>query len=126
MNHKFYLAAPSSMKEELKKYKKELEDFGHEVVSRWIDSNDPEKTDKDCLEAAAKDVEDLDNCNWFILFTSDKPSGSWVEFGIVLGLTEKDIRISIIGEVKNIFCYLVDRHNCYPTWQNFIYRNFWK
>ena len=125
---KIYLAGPSSRREELLRYKEDLEYFNHEVVSRWLDGNDKEDTQEQRAFAASKDLNDCFECSWFILFTpsSTTSGGAWVELGYILGLQHYGHirRISIIGESPNIFINLINIREHYVSWENFIRRNF--
>ena|SRR6266480_7964 len=129
---KIYLAGPSSRREELLKYREDLINFNHEVVSRWLDGNDKEDTQEERNFAATKDLVDCLECTWFILFTPSLTTsgGAWVEFGYILGLERwSEVgrirrKISIIGESTNIFIDLIASNEHYVSWENFIRRNF--
>lgn len=140
---KIYLAARYSRREELCRYRAELEAMGHTVTSRWLNgSHQISKSgipigdhgealvEGDAGEespAAAKlrahfvteDVADVNACDILISFTEPPRSalgnrgGRHVEFGIALGICRE---LWVVGHRENLFHWLP----CvmfFPTWE---------
>src|SRR5436190_23784814 len=115
----FYIAGLYERKNEFLVYKKELEEFNHQVVSQWLWSEDTLPR-----VIARRDIDDIARCNWMIYFpTAEKGSGHKIEYGIALALNKK---ISIISVEKQtgIFYSLIPLSQQYSTWLNFMTRNF--
>jgi len=102
---KFYLAARYSRRNEMQGVARELRSLGHTVVSRWLHA-DPNRSD---AQAAAEDIEDLEECSALILFTEEpncggrNRGGRHVEFGWALG---RELDIFVIAPRENVFHYL--------------------
>lgn len=88
---------------------------GLEVTSRWIDrvpaknldttydyTKDVQYSDEDHQREAARDFDDIDNCDWFILINSAKSEGKVVETGIALAMGRP---IVVVGPKTNTFLY---------------------
>lgn len=113
-----YLAAMYSRKAELVGYKKQLEELGHTVTSRWLTAND-ESTEAgpEWGQWALRDTEDIPPAHIIISFTQDPkqltPRGSrHVEFGIGLALKK---RMIVVGPRENVFHWLPGVEQ-YDTW----------
>lgn len=74
---KIYLAARYSRREELCRYRSELEDLGHQVTSRWLHGNhqiddaglSAEAAQDERIRFATEDWQDLMDADWCISFT---------------------------------------------------------
>lgn len=110
---KIYLAARYSRIEELRNLREELQRMGHEVTSRWLDTDwertsngssvaPPEYREKHCLI----DLEDVRAADCCISFTEEpnsphgKKGGRHVEFGVAL---QDGKRLIVVGFRENIF-----------------------
>lgn len=117
---KYYLAARFSRRAEMQE-KAELIQSLHpcEVVARWVFGGE-EGLDRRAI--ALLDLEDVDKCNTFVLFTHPRGSkqpggGRFVEFGYALA---KKKRCIIVGEYENVF---VSHPNVlvYNNWEEFLH-----
>ncbi len=111
---KVYLAARYSRRDELREYRKTLEEAGIEITSRWLDEKEPldsqmgQHSDAFYVETATIDIKDIDRAE-VVLFFAEDPLVGWprggrhVEFGYALG-TRKSI--AVIGPKENVFHYL--------------------
>lgn len=122
---RIYLSSRYPRKLELRKYRDQLEAAGHEVVSRWIDSDDPDDLDDPVrlAEIAGENLEDLSLADCFIAFTevptTDTPGatrgGRHVELGYVLN-EMRDVAIYLVGPGENAFHFLDDIKSVFPDW----------
>lgn len=119
---KIYLAARFTRGSELCGYRRQLEDLGHIVTSRWINgSHHPTATDvgeegnlQERARWAREDIDDLLEADLCIHFTEPAGQGParggrHVEFGVCLGA---GIPVMVIGHRENIF-------HCLPQIQFF-------
>lgn len=98
-----YLSARFDRRDELNRYRDELESLGIEVTSRWLTDPTPDLTDDAWRILAAKDRGDVARADVFILFAErdrDGGGGRHVEFGMALALGK---RLIVVGEVENLF-----------------------
>lgn len=110
---KIYLAGRYGRREQLKSVRDELTRLGHEVTSRWLDTEwaptdgssstaPPEYREKYCLI----DLEDVLASECVISFTEEPDSGNGkrggrhVEFGVAL---QAGKRLVVVGWKENIF-----------------------
>ena len=115
---KFYLAGGYSVRDELRGYRHFLVGLGHEVTSRWLDTNWTETNDKGSSAAppeyrekyALIDLEDVREADVLIAFAADpyrksgnNRGGRHVELGIAIGLGKL---VVLVGQPENIFHYL--------------------
>lgn len=124
-----YLAGRYSRGEEFRRYRKDLEDLGFIVTSRWIDHhNGSLKKSMTPAEIAASpekaaayaqaDLDDVMKADHIIVFTEHEGGGKGgrhVEFGV--GLLRHNV--IVIGPMENVFYALV-REQQYPNWEAFI------
>ena len=137
-----YLAARYSRREELCRYRRQLEDLGHTVQARWLDGghqigdhgtpigDDGESLVEGDSEAASAeaarlrtrfaldDWEDVNAADLVISFTEpprSKPNrgGRHVEFGIALANLA---RVFVVGHRENIFHWL-PAVKFFETWE---------
>lgn len=123
---KIYLSARYGRQAELQRVRDDLEAAGHEVVSRWIDSDDPDDLDDPVrlAEIAGENLEDLSFADCFIAFTEnpamDVPGatrgGRHVELGYVLN-EMRDVAIYLVGPRENAFHSLDDVKSVFPDWR---------
>jgi nucleoside 2-deoxyribosyltransferase len=113
---KVYLASWFSSKNERKKQAEELNALGIGVTSRWLDekakpdSNMNEFDAKYLRDTAIMDLNDIRNCDVFVLFTVDPNDGPchrrggrhW-ETGYAYGIGKP---IFVVGPKENIFHHL--------------------
>lgn len=109
---KIYLCARYSRRDEMRVVRAELQRLGHEITSRWLDTEWEGKDDSGSSAAPAEyreqhaleDVEDVAAADCLIAFTEPPRSGGrggrHVEFGIALALGKQLI---VIGWRENIF-----------------------
>jgi|SRR6185312_14622810 len=107
-----YLAAQYERKDEMRTVRDRLEAMGYKVTSRWIDQLDQDEgLGHEILTAdptrgrpyAYKDIEDIDACELFILFTSGTGGGRGgyhTEFGYALARAKE---IILVGPRENVF-----------------------
>lgn len=113
MGLKIYLAARYSRREELNGYKRDLEQRGHEVTSRWLlgshQIDDAGLSDEahqvERQRFAQEDWEDLQAADVVISFTeaprsSSSRGGRHVEFGAALALGKICV---VVGPRENVF-----------------------
>lgn len=118
-----YLAARYSRREELLRYRRELQQLGVQVTSRWLNGDHQIPDDvletADAVRFAREDVEDLYASDIVISFTEQPriPSatrgGRHVEFGLALALNKQCI---VVGPRENVFHWLPSVRHC-DTWQ---------
>ncbi len=123
---RIYLAARYSRREELCRYRRELERYGFIVTSRWLNGNchgerrglSPESVEADRVRFATEDWEDLMRASVAISFTEDRklrwpPSDRpHVEFGAALAT---DKRVMVVGPRESAFHYLPGVE-VFPEW----------
>jgi nucleoside 2-deoxyribosyltransferase len=110
---KVYLAARFEQKTELKALVPLFADHHLEVYSRWLDedihpnSQLSELTPAYCAEQAQVDLDDIDECDLFVLFADAVPKtirgGKHVECGYAIA---QGLRVVVIGLPENIFQFL--------------------
>lgn len=121
---RIYLAARYSRREELCRYRRELENEGHTVTSRWLNGNhqvadmgaegSPEERERFALE----DWNDLQSAEVVISFTEPSRTGPTrggrhVEFGAAVAW---GMRCVVVGHRENVFHCLPDVE-FYETWE---------
>lgn len=115
----FYLAARFGRRDELNKYRADLEGHGHIVTSRWLtqrqklDLRVHNYTSEERLNFALQDYEDVMRASRFIAFTENpseeetvpggKRGGRHVELGLALAAHKI---IYVVGFRENVFCHL--------------------
>lgn len=108
-----YLAARYSRLREMQECRKDLENLGHKVTSRWIDGNhqiddaglSASANEAERIRFAEEDRDDLMAADCVISFTeqprsSNTRGGRHVEFGIALALMK---RVVVVGHRENVF-----------------------
>ncbi|MCP4601697.1 MAG: hypothetical protein GY847_14480 [Proteobacteria bacterium] len=110
-----YLSASYARREEMERYARVLYQHNIEVVSRWVfQENEELETElrQDGLEAhpnvcnqiARDDLDDIQQCDMFVMFTDgpDQTSygGRHVEMGFALALRKP---VLICGPIENVF-----------------------
>jgi hypothetical protein len=110
-----YLAARYSRREELCGYRKQLEEVGHVVTSRWLNGDHPISDDglnaddeSERVRYAEEDWSDLLAADWVINFTeqprgTSSRGGRHVEFGAALALQKYCF---VIGPRENVFHHM--------------------
>ena len=126
---KVYLAASFPRHKEMKEKAEQLRKLGCQVVSHWWDdsrSYDELKDDLDRTRKAYKDLVELRGADHIIIVLDDikqlqSRGGYHTELGMayILSLTSRKIRITVVGERRNIFCYLPAIQH-FPAWENMI------
>lgn len=138
---KFYLASRYSRREELCRYRAELQELGHTVTSRWLNGkhqiNDVGTPIGDHGEALAEDgttdcaaqlrahfvkedCADVAAAECVVSFTEPPRSaagnrgGRHVEFGMAVALGK---RLIVVGYRENLFHYL-PQVEFFPTWSD--------
>lgn len=120
-----YLAARYERREELCRYRDELQALGHVVTSRWLSGShlitdeQLHSSEHDHLQMrfALEDVEDLESANMVISFTESPDAGSvrggrHVEFGIAWEACKVCL---VVGYRENIF-HSLPSVTFFPTW----------
>lgn len=109
---KVYLCGRYSRRDQLRSVREELQELGHVVTSRWLDTSWREKDDSGSAAApaeyraefAVKDLEDVAAADCVIAFTEEPRSGGrggrHVEFGAALALGK---RLIVVGHRENLF-----------------------
>ncbi|MFN0195768.1 MAG: hypothetical protein ACKVT0_03430 [Planctomycetaceae bacterium] len=124
---KIYLSARYPRREEILRYRSQLQEMGHEVTSRWL-IEEPLEGEPDnrrsafelhCLRFATQDFSDLVDADGLIAFTDPSPNrfsrgGRHIEFGVALGLVKP---IILIGPRENIFHHLPGVAH-FVTWEH--------
>ena len=114
---KIYIAARFSRRHECHALGKELEKFGHEIVSRWTLPNSDhvvplgmskQASDSERERFAKEDLEDLNRCDVIVNIMEDEArnnsrGGRHVEFGYALG---KGKGVVVIGCRETVFHHL--------------------
>jgi hypothetical protein len=110
----FYFAARFSRRFELQGYRAELQRLGHEVTSRWIDSNGEDEGE----ECAVRDVQDVELADGIIAFLeaprTPTRGGRHVEFGIAAAQGKRLIAVG--AERENVFYHLPEVE-MFRNWQ---------
>ena len=126
---KVYLAARYSRRQEMLGVRDVLEAFGHEITSRWINS-DHQVDDKglsveaehsERVRFAIEDWKDLQDADWVLNFTEPPRStnsrgGRHVELGGALALGKRCI---VIGPRENVF-HCLPQVELFKTWRDFV------
>ena len=102
---KIYLAGKLTSKPLLKLARKELQDMGHTVTSRWLDYDDETQDEYKKAQFALRDLEDITASNCFILYAGDEPAdggGRECEWGYALSRMSIPHRL-IVGIKRNVF-----------------------
>ena len=105
---KIYLAARYGRREEMCRYRVELQAIGVSVTSRWLNGNRDGVLE---TVAAREDIEDIRLADTLIAFTEHPEmtgpgrnrGGRHVEMGYALALSKPVI---VCGHLENVFCYL--------------------
>ncbi len=133
MKHRsrIYLAARYSRREELCRYREQIEaiersDVSFKVVARWLDGNhqvddrglsvEGESSERERF--ARENVADVASAYMVISFTETPRStssrgGRHVEMGIALGM---DKRVVVVGPRENVF-HCLPQIEIFPTWE---------
>lgn len=120
----FYLAAAYGRRQELIRYKRQLESLGHTVTSNWL--NGDAVTDDgigpgnlgDDRRLAERDLHDIEASTVLVVFTQPPGEGSprgghQFEFGYARG---RGLDLIVVGYRTHVFCSLPGVH-FYRTWQ---------
>ena len=120
-----YLAARYSRREELCRYRADVEDRGIKVPARWLNGNHQiddaglsvEAAREERERFAAEDFADVTGADLLIAFTeaprsSNSRGGRHVELGIALG---RGMPVVLVGPRENVFCCL-PQVTVYATW----------
>ena len=116
---KIYIASRFSRRHECHALGKELEAYGHEIVSRWTkpDSDhvvpvgmSQQAADVERERFAVEDLEDVDKCDCIVSLMEENPrsntrGGRHVEFGYAAG---KGKELVVIGCRETVFHHLPD------------------
>lgn len=108
---KVYLAARYSRREEMCRYRNQLESGGHiEVTSRWINGEHQAENDElvhggSATRFASEDIKDLDDAVVVVNFTEEprgtsSRGGRHVEFGYALAMRK---HVIVVGPRENVF-----------------------
>lgn len=110
MRERIYLAARFSRRHELKPFAEALSAAGHQVTSRWLDSDEHHleltgQRSSDGAAAAIRDLEDVRDATVCIAFTEPADGrqgrgGRHVELGAAITL---GLRLIVVGEPEHIF-----------------------
>jgi hypothetical protein len=111
---KIYLASRYSRRVQMRDLAEELRRMGHEVATRWLDTewaNRPDQSSAAPPEYREKyaliDLEDVRAADWVINFTEAPGDGSrggrHVEFGLAVAWGK---RVIVVGHRENLFHHL--------------------
>ncbi|HEX5141417.1 MAG TPA: nucleoside 2-deoxyribosyltransferase [Dehalococcoidia bacterium] len=109
MVRSIYLAGRIRRRDELNRYRADLEAAGIEVTSSWLNMPVPDEWDANVWsELACIDREDVLRADALVLFAEpdrDGGSGRHVEFGMALALGKP---IIVVGRIENLFQRLAE------------------
>lgn len=121
-----YLAARYSRREELCRYRADLEALGFTVTSRWLNGNhqvdekglSEEAGRADRERFAREDFDDVKAADLVVAFTEEprqtnSRGGRHVELGIAIGLGTP---VLVVGPRENVFCCLEPEVEVTPSW----------
>lgn len=113
MSGRVYLAARYSRREELLRYREELQALGMVVTSRWLNGDhqipDDVLEEAEAVRFAREDVEDLYTADCVVSFTeqprlvSATRGGRHVEFGMAVPMRKL---LVVVGPRENVFHWL--------------------
>ncbi|MCK9368519.1 toll/interleukin-1 receptor domain-containing protein [Candidatus Dojkabacteria bacterium] len=110
---KFYIASRLKNKEFVRKIHNELLKKGHTFTSSWIEEKDIlpyEKHKKESEVRANKSIEEINNCDIFVLISDETGAGMYTELGIALQLakTNNKPKIYVVGRYneRSVFFFL--------------------
>lgn len=120
---RIYLCSRYSRRDEMRAVREQLQQRGHEVTSRWLDTDWERKDDSGSSAAppewrekyAAIDAVDVLSADCLVAFTEEPRSavgsrgGRHVEFGIALAMNK---RLIIVGPRENLFHYDAKVEQC--------------
>lgn len=110
---KIYIAAKFARREDMRPFKDQIWNAGHEIVSSWLDEvKRPEGMDSETFKKklAIKDLVEVISADLLILdtFFPSETGGKEVEFGIALGRFQTKM-IWVVGPKRNVFHELADK-----------------
>jgi hypothetical protein len=119
---KIYIAARFETRGNLRPYRDQLWELGHEVVSTWLDEvKQPPTMSQDIFwkKLALKDLAEIKAADLLVLdtFIGSERGGKEVEFGFALGQFQSKL-VYIVGPIINVFHSLCDRQ--FDSWPEFI------
>lgn len=103
---RIYLAADYYRRGELRAYREQLEQYGHAVTSRWLDTNasSADLTEVQRARIAGECVYDIMNSDMLVCYTDEwrrhNHGGRHVELGLAIGLQR---RVLVVGAPENVF-----------------------
>ncbi|MBG6211563.1 nucleoside 2-deoxyribosyltransferase [Labrenzia sp. EL_126] len=121
---KIYLASRYSRAPELREIRRQLQEMGHEVTSRWLDGGHEIKpggsdqaADDERARFAREDWSDMEAADCVVSFTEEPRKtntrgGRHVEFGGALALGKKCV---VIGWQENVFHHM-QQVEFHPNW----------
>ena len=129
--YNIYLAARYSRIDEMKYYKRELEELGHHVTSRWVD--DEEGTERhvrsemllqnleQANNVAQEDLTDIDYCSLFVLFTEPERvlTRGGRHFETAYAAFVAGAECFLIGARENVF-HALPNFEQFDTWAEFL------
>ena len=102
---KFYIASRVKNKELVKSIHQKLIDSGHTVLSTWVYGKNYSPYENHIEESkilAKECLEDINECDVFILISDESGSGMYTELGVALSKSfENKIKIYIVGDYIN-------------------------
>lgn len=126
---RIYLAARYSRRDELCRYRSDLEALGHAITSRWLDGTHQlggdglsiQAADHERTRFASEDRNDVMDADTVISFTEPPRStngrgGRHVEFGMAHARGKRCI---VIGPRENVFHHLPEVEH-FATWGDFL------
>ncbi|MDA0256112.1 MAG: nucleoside 2-deoxyribosyltransferase [Chloroflexi bacterium] len=125
MPYRGYLAARYSRRDELNRYREQLNDTGIEVTSRWLTTDPPapvaELTDSHWSELAQADIDDVRRADALVAFAGDSDGGGGgrhVELGVALALERL---VVVVGTPEHLFHRLPQARG-EPDWEGALAR----
>lgn len=116
---RLYLASFFDTRERLYPIRDQLQTFGYEVTSRWLDEVPGAAFATSSAEylraCAVRGLEDIKRSNGFILDTFDTSprGGQEVEWG--LALSRMEMQRFVVGPIRNVFHHLAQQR--FETWE---------
>ena len=114
---KIYLASNFASQDRMKRVRRELERFGHQVVSTWLNEDGAQSYELHPSKGpgyALRDRQEVEDCDLLVIDTlaESYTGGREVELGIALAKFKRTWRV---GPARNIFHTIVQE--TFPTWE---------
>jgi hypothetical protein len=100
---KFYIAARFNLKNEVNRLTKEIKKYGHKVIGTWVKQKNIKPYEKHAEISkinSIKSVNQIKNCDVFVLLTDEEGTGMYIELGVAIfsNTLKNKPKIYIIGK----------------------------